>query len=204
MPTESANSEKLNRSEGAPEVWTNYEIEEFLEKLKDIKPSPVKPDEIAVLETSMGTIKFEFFPDKAPNHCASFKRLANSGFFDWTLFHRVALNFVIQGGDIYSKNDDPSDDGSGDPGFTLDEEFNDLSHKRGMVSTARQAHDINSASSQFFIMHAPQPRLNGEYTVFACVIEGMDVVDAIAETAVIRSRPVDPVYIKKARVIKSE
>ena len=215
MPTESANEnvqdnediqddENVQDNEEAPEIWSNYEIEEFLDKVNSIKPVPVKNGEIAVLETSMGIIKFKFFPDLAPNHCASFKKLANNGFYDWTLFHRVAINFVVQGGDIYSKNDDPRDDGSGDPGFTLDAEFNDLSHKRGMVSTARLAHDINSATSQFFIMHAPHPRLNGEYTVFAQVIDGMDVVDEIAETAVVASRPVDPVYIKKVRVAKNK
>ena len=203
MPTESA-SDQVRKNDDTPVVWTNSEIEDFLEKINSIKPVPVKKNEVAVLETSMGTIKIGFFPDKAPNHCASFKKLANNGFFDWTLFHRVAINFVIQGGDIYSKNDDPHDDGSGDPGFTLDAEFNDLSHKRGMVSTARLGHDINSATSQFFIMHAPHPRLNGEYTIFGRVIEGMDVVDEIAETAVIASRPVDPVYIKKARVVKNK
>ena len=73
-----------------------------------------------------------------------------------------------------------------------------------MVSTARLAHDIDSGSSQFFIMHAPNPRLNGEYSVFAEVIEGMDVVDDIANTPVRMSRPVDPVYIIKARVIKEK
>ena len=202
MPTETVNSDKTEKNGNQPEVWSNAEIEDFLEKLKDIKPTPVMPDEIAVIETSMGIIKFKFFPDVAPNHCASFKRLANSGFYDWNQFHRVAVNFVIQGGDIFSKNDDPRDDGSGDPGFTLKAEFSHLSHKRGMVSTARLAHDIDSGNSQFFIMHAPNPRLNGEYSVFAEVIEGMDVVDDIANTPVRMSRPVDPVYIMKARVIK--
>ena len=202
MPTETVNSDKTEKNGNQPEVWSNAEIEDFLEKLKDIKPTLVMPDEIAVIETSMGIIKFKFFPDVAPNHCASFKRLANNGFYDWNQFHRVAVNFVIQGGDIFSKNDDPRDDGSGDPGFTLKAEFSHLSHKRGMVSTARLAHDIDSGNSQFFIMHAPNPRLNGEYSVFAEVIEGMDVVDDIANTPVRMSRPVDPVYIMKARVIK--
>ena len=202
MPTETVNSDKTEKSGNQPEIWSNAEIEDFLEKLKNIKPTSVMADEIAVIETSMGIIKFKFFPDVAPNHCASFKKLANNGFYDWTLFHRVAVNFVIQGGDIYSKNDDPRDDGSGDPGFTLKAEFSHISHKRGIVSTARLAHDKDSGSSQFFIMHAPNPRLNGEYTVFAEVIEGMDVVDDIANTPVRMSRPVDPVYIIKARVIK--
>jgi len=204
MPEESISGDSTGMRRELPEVWSNAEIREFLEKLKAVEPVPVTPDEIAVLETSMGTIKFKFFPDVAPNHCASFKRLANFGFYDWTKFHRVSVNFMIQGGDIYSKNNDPSDDGSGDPGFALKAEFSDLSHKRGMVSTARIVIDVDSATSQFFIMHAPHPRLNGQYTIFGEVIDGMDVVDAIAETPALASKPIDPVYIKKARVIKDD
>ena len=203
MPTETVNNDKREDNGDRPEILSNAEIRDFLEKLKNIKPTPVMDDEIAVLETSMGTIKFKFFPDSAPNHCASFKRLANNRFYDWNTFHRVAINFVIQSGDIYSKNDDPRDDGSGDPGFSLKAEISDLSHKRGMVSAARIAHDIDSANSQFFIMHASKPMLNGEYTVFGQVIEGMDVVDDIAAAPVRLSRPIDPIYLKKVRVIKS-
>ncbi|MFC1564580.1 peptidylprolyl isomerase [candidate division KSB1 bacterium] len=203
MPTETVKSgDTENSNDDQPEIWSNMEIREFCEKINDIKAVPVESDEIAVLETSKGTIKFRFFPDAAPNHCASFKKLANNGFYDGTLFHRVAVNFVIQGGDIYSKNDDPSDDGSGDPGFNLDAEFSDISHKRGVVSTARQLNDVNTGNSQFFIMHANHPRLNGEYSVFGEVIEGMDVVDEIAESPVKMSRPLDPIYIEKARVVK--
>ena len=203
MPTETVNNDKIENNGDQPEILSNAEIRDFLEKLKNIKPTSVMDDEIAVLETSMGIIKFKFFPDAAPNHCASFKRLANNRFYDWTTFHRVAINFVIQSGDIYSKNDDPRDDGSGDPGFSLKAEISDLSHKRGMVSAARIAHDIDSANSQFFIMHASKPMLNGEYTVFGQVIEGMDVVDDIAAAPVRLSRPLEPIYLKKARVIKN-
>ena len=203
MPTETVNNDKIENNGDQPEILSNAEIRDFLEKLKNIKPTSVMDDEIAVLETSMGIIKFKFFPVAAPNHCASFKRLANNRFYDWTTFHRVAINFVIQSGDIYSKNDDPRDDGSGDPGFSLKAEISDLSHKRGMVSAARIAHDIDSANSQFFIMHASKPMLNGEYTVFGQVIEGMDVVDDIAAAPVRLSRPIDPIYLKKVRVIKS-
>ncbi|MFC1556243.1 peptidylprolyl isomerase [candidate division KSB1 bacterium] len=203
MPTETIGEEKEN-SEDIPEVWSNAKIRTFLEELKEVKTIPVTPGEIAVIETSKGTIKFEFFPDEAPNHCSCFKRLANAGFYDWTLFHRVAKNFVVQGGDIYSKNGDPRDAGSGDPGFRLDAEFSYRSHKRGAVSTARQAHDINSANSQFFICHAPQPRLNGGYSVFGQVIEGMEVVDEIAEVPVRNTFPDEPVYIKSARVLREK
>lgn len=204
MPEETIGGSSSEQDQEKPEVWTNSEIEEYLKKLKEVKLLRVKENEIAVLETSMGIIKFRFFPDVAPMHSASFKRLANFGFYDWTTFHRVVSGFIIQGGDILSKNDDPKDDGSGDPGFKLKAEFSDISHKRGIVSTARISNDLNGAGSQFFIMHANHPRLNGEYTVFGEVIEGMDVVDAIATTPVRLSRPVDPVYVKKARVIVLE
>jgi len=204
MPTETIGNDNSEKREDQPEILSNTEIREICEKINNIKAVPVKDDEIAVLETSMGTIKFKFFPDAAPNHCASFKKLANNGFYDWTLFHRVAINFVIQGGDIFSRNDDPSDDGSGDPGFNLDAEFSDISHKRGVVSTARQVNDVNTGNSQFFIMHANHPRLNQEYSVFGEVIEGIEVLDEIAEVPVRLSRPLDPVYLKKARVVSSK
>ncbi len=204
MPTETIGNENTEKRDDQPEILSNSEIREICERINNIKTEPVKDDEIAVLETSLGTIKFKFFPHAAPNHCASFKKLANNGFYDWTLFHRVAVNFVIQGGDIFSRNDDPSDDGSGDPGFNLDAEFSDISHKRGIVSTARQLNDVNTGNSQFFIMHANHPRLNGEYSVFGEVIEGLEIVDEIAGVPVKLSRPLDPVYIRKARVISSK
>ncbi|MCP4727218.1 MAG: peptidylprolyl isomerase [bacterium] len=205
MPTETIGNENTEKkNDDQPEILSNTEIREICDRINNIKALPVKDDEIAVLETSMGTIKFKFFPDAAPNHCASFKKLANNGFYDGTLFHRVAINFVIQGGDIFSRNDDPSDDGSGDPGFNLDAEFSDISHKRGVVSTARQVNDVNTGNSQFFIMHANHPRLNQEYSVFGEVIEGIEVLDEIAEVPVRLSRPLDPVYLKKARVVRSK
>ena len=81
MPTETVNNDKTEDKDERPEIWSNAEIEDFLKKLKNIEPAPVTFDEIAVLETSMGTIKFKFFPDEAPNHCASFKKLANNKFY---------------------------------------------------------------------------------------------------------------------------
>ncbi|MBC8492082.1 MAG: peptidylprolyl isomerase, partial [Candidatus Marinimicrobia bacterium] len=93
-------------------------------------------------------------------------------------FHRVIPDFMIQGGDPNSKDDDKNNDGSGGPGYTIDAEFNSLHHGRGIVSMAR-SRDINSAGSQFFIMVANKSYLDGQYTVFGEVINGMDVVDQI-------------------------
>ncbi len=141
---------------------------------------------LAVLKTSQGEITIKFFYDKAPNHVKNFIDLAAKGFYDGTLFHRVIPDFMIQGGDPYTK--DPSKaslygtgnntDAKGKP-VTVAAEFNDISHRRGIVSMAR-ASDPNSASSQFFIVLKDSPFLDHQYTVFGEVVKGMDVVDRIA------------------------
>lgn len=186
-----------------PIVLTNTEIAEVVANLRFIEAVPVEEGEIAVIETSLGTIKFKFFTEVAPNQCANFKKLANSGFYDWTTFHRVMPGFMIQGGDINSKNSDQRDDGRGDPGYNVNAEFSDIKHTRGIVSTARKAGDINSAGSQFFIMHAVSPNLDGQYTVFGEVIEGMEIVDMIAAAPKdMNDRPNENIYVKRVRVIK--
>ena len=127
-----------------------------------------------------GVVTVELYPDVAPNTVANFVTLATSGFYDGLIFHRVIPGFVIQGGD-------PLGIGVGGPGYTIRGEFaqngfeNDLSHERGVISMAR-ASDPDSAGSQFFIMHADATYLDGQYAAFGRVIEGMDVVDAIAST----------------------
>jgi peptidyl-prolyl cis-trans isomerase B (cyclophilin B) len=131
-------------------------------------------DEMAVITTPKGVIKFEFFPEDAPNHVASFIELAEKGFYDGTKFHRVEPGFVIQGGDPLSKTDDPMV-GTGSPGYALEAEFNERPHLDGTVSMAR-AQDPDSAGSQFFICMGAQPFLDGQYTVFGQVVEGLDVV----------------------------
>jgi peptidyl-prolyl cis-trans isomerase B (cyclophilin B) len=135
--------------------------------------------DVAVLEVKgFGTIRFQLLADKAPKTVENFEKLANSGFYDGTTFHRVIPGFMIQGGDPNTKNRDPRDDGLGGPGYTIAAEFNDTSHVRGVVSMARAA-SPNSAGSQFFIVVADSPHLDGQYTAFGRVIEGMDVVDKI-------------------------
>ena len=133
----------------------------------------------ATIETSLGTIELELFPDVAPGHVENFTKLAKAGFYDGTIFHRVIPGFMIQGGDPSTK--DPAAKGSygmGGPGYTIKAEFNSRPHVRGALSMARSA-DPNSAGSQFFICVADSTWLNGQYSVFGAVTSGMDVVDKI-------------------------
>lgn len=164
--TGSAPAESAAQADQTPE-----EAEEVQYHESDVE---VTGDEIAVIETDKGTIKFKFFPEDAPNTVASFIELADSGFYDGCKFHRVEPGFVIQGGDPLSKTDDPMV-GTGGPGWYLKAEFNDRPHVDGTVAMAR-ASDPDSAGSQFYITMGPQPFLDGQYTVFGQVIEGLDVV----------------------------
>ena len=132
---------------------------------KNYIPKEVSSNDIAILETSKGIIKIKFFDDIAPNHVLNFKKLCNSGFYDKTGFHRVIKDFMIQGGDILSRDSNRENDGTGSPGWTVKSEFSSLKHKRGIVSMAR-SNDPNSAGSQFFICVKDAPWLDGKYTVF--------------------------------------
>lgn len=142
--------------------------------VSDVK---VTGKEIAVVTTPKGVIKFEFFAEDAPNHVASFIELARAGFYDGTTFHRVESGFVIQGGDPNSKTGGGAA-GTGGPGYNLKAEFNSRPHLGGTVAMAR-SQSPDSAGSQFYICLGPQPFLDGQYTVFGQVLEGMDVVKAI-------------------------
>ena len=157
------------------------EIEAIKQKARNFDPEPVTNDDIVVMETNRGTMKLKLFPDVAPRHCRNFKKLANSGFYDGTAFHRIIPGLMIQGGDINSRDNDPKNDGQGGPGWKVDAEFNDISHKRGILSMAR-SRDNNSAGSQFFICVADAPHLDGTYTVFGEVIEKVHVADHIVKT----------------------
>ena len=133
------------------------------------------------METNRGTMKLKLFPDIAPKHCNNFKKLANSGFYDGTNFHRIIPGFMIQGGDINSRDNDPDNDGQGGPGWKIDAEFNEVLHKRGVLSMARSK-DPNSAGSQFFICVADAPHLDGDYTAFGEVIDKVHIIDHIVKT----------------------
>lgn len=137
---------------------------------------------IVTFEMENGKIfKAELYPDKAPNTVNNFLSLVRAGFYNGLIFHRVISGFMIQGGD-------PNGTGTGGPGYHIKGEFsgngfttNDLAHARGVLSMARAQHP-DSAGSQFFVMHADADYLDGQYAAFGKVIEGMDTVDAIAET----------------------
>jgi len=136
-------------------------------------------EKTAIISTRLGSITIRLLPEIAPKHVASFIDLAEKGFYNGTTFHRVIPGFMIQGGDPNSK--DPKNrmaHGTGGPGYTIDAEFSDKPHKRGILSMARSSNP-NSAGSQFFIVVADAPHLDGQYTVFGEVIDGMDVADKI-------------------------
>ncbi len=147
-------------------------------------------DKLVILNTASGKIVIEFFPEDAPNHVNNFIKLTGEGFYDRTIFHRIIkddCNFnpcMIQGGDPKTKPgeyEDPNEWGTGDPGYTIDAEFNNIKHNRGIVSMAR-AQDPNSAGSQFFIMHNASNFLDGQYTVFGRLVtqESFETLDKIA------------------------
>ena len=146
-----------------------------------------------------GKITLELYPEVAPVSVNNFISLAGKGFYDGLIFHRVISGFMIQGGD-------PQGTGIGGPGYSIKGEFsangvrNDLSHARGVLSMAR-AQNPNSAGSQFFIMHADGPFLDGQYAAFGKVTDGMDVVDRIAAVKTDRmDKPKNPQRMKKVTV----
>jgi peptidyl-prolyl cis-trans isomerase B (cyclophilin B) len=160
-----------------------------------------QPDkEVAVLDTTMGKIVLEFFPNAAPKHVNNFKQLAKSGFYNGTKFHRVIPGFMIQGGDPNSKDADRSNDGTGNSGTKVPAEFTSISHKRGILSMARSS-DPNSASCQFFIVVKDSTFLDQQYSVFGRVIQGMDVADKIVNVKRDdRDNPLNPVTITKVTI----
>ena len=148
---------------------------------------PPDPGPKAIIKTKFGDIEIKFFPDLAPNHVENFIKLAKSGFYNGTIFHRVIPGFMIQGGDPNTKNvrrkdiygqGGPKDD-QGNPIY-IKAEFNDQSHKRGIVSMAR-AGDPDSAGSQFFIVVEDSLFLDRKYTAFGEVTRGIGVADKIVQ-----------------------
>ena len=160
-----------------------------------------KAHPLAVINVKdFGTIYVELYEDVAPNTVNNFISLANSGFYNGVIFHRVIKNFMIQGGD-------PEGTGYGGPGYNIAGEFNangfknELKHTRGVISMARGAYDFNSQGSQFFIMHVDYPSLDGQYSSFGKVISGLDVVDAIAEVKTNSSdKPLTDVVMESVKV----
>jgi peptidyl-prolyl cis-trans isomerase B (cyclophilin B) len=132
----------------------------------------------AIIETKFGDMKIKFFPDKAPNHVKNFIKLAKEGFYDGTIFHRVIPGFVIQGGDPNTKSENTARYGMGGPGYTVDAEFSDTPHRKGILSMAR-SRDPDSAGSQFFVVIGDVPSLDGKYSVFGEVVSGIEVAETI-------------------------
>lgn len=165
-------------------------------------------DKLVVLETNLGDLVIEFFPDDAPNHVANFINLTESGFYDGVLFHRIIPGFMIQGGDPNTINGDPNTWGTGGPSTNVNAEFNTIKHNRGIVSMAR-SQDPNSGGSQFFIVHGDSNFLDEQYTVFGRIVteESFVTLDKIASVDTknkgVKDNPVDPeqVRITKATVV---
>ena len=156
---------------------------------------------MVIIEMENGAkIKIELDRTAAPNTVNNFLSLANKGFYNGLIFHRVIPGFMIQGGC-------PDGTGMGGPGYSIKGEFaangvkNPIKHKRGVISMAR-AMNPNSAGSQFFIMHQDAPHLDGQYAAFGHLVEGMETVDAIAATPTnFSDRPLDPQRIKSITIV---
>ena len=173
-------------------------------------PSVNSSNEVAIIKTNEGEMVIEFWSDAAPKTVENFKKLARSGFYDGTTFHRIVKGFMIQGGDPNSK--DPAKEnsyGQGGPGYKVKAEFNNHSHERGVISMARGP-DPDSAGSQFFICLAPAPRLDGQYTTFGKLIKGDDVLEKIGDTPVTRnsmgenSKPTKRVMIESVKIVPAD
>ena len=169
---------------------STVEIDLIKDKALKYIPEPITNFDIVLIETSFGLLKAKLFNDVAPKHCLNFKKLANSGFYDGTTFHRVIPNFMIQGGDILSRDGNRSNDGTGNPGWTVDAEFNDIKHTRGVLSMARSSNP-NSAGSQFFICVSDQSHLDGKYTAFGKVTEKIGIIDHIVNTPTDKKYTID-------------
>ncbi|MDQ1328012.1 MAG: peptidyl-prolyl cis-trans isomerase [Candidatus Poribacteria bacterium] len=162
-------------------------------KVQTPVPPKIDPETLAaVIEMKKGgKIVIEFYPKDAPNTVDNFIKLAKKGFYNNLTFHRVIPGFMAQGGD-------PQGDGMGGPGYTIKDEFNTRKHIAGTVAMARPPEPPDSAGSQFYICFEPQPHLDGQYTVFGQVIDGMDVVNKIQKGDVMKSITiVDKASLKK-------
>src|SRR5438477_11488826 len=164
-------------------------------------------NEMAIIQTSEGDMVVQFWTDAAPKTVENFKKLARSGFYNGTTFHRVMKGFMIQGGDPYTK--DPAKEkqyGDGGPGYTVKAEFNQHQHQRGVISMAREK-DPDSAGSQFFICLASVPRLDGKYTTFGKLIKGDEILTKIGNTPVKRnpagemSQPLNRIVIRSIKIV---
>src|SRR3954469_4914269 len=180
------------------------------EDKKEEKTPMNSSNEVAVIKTSEGEMGAQFWSDAAPNTVENFKKLASSGFYDGTIFHRIVKGFMIQGGDPNSKDQaKESSYGSGGLGYKIKAEFNDHPHDRGVLSMAREENP-DSAGSQFFICLGPVHRLDHQYTTFGKLIKGQDVLEKIGNTPVEensqgeRSKPTKRVVIESIKIVPAD
>ena len=181
----------------------NNSINDKPESGEDVADSLTGNDHNPIVTIEMedgGKVEVELYPDIAPNTVKNFISLAKSGFYDGVIFHRVIPDFMVQGGD-------PDGTGMGGPGYSIKGEFtnngftNNLAHQRGVISMARQANNMDSAGSQFFIMVADVDSLDGDYAAFGKVVLGMETVDSIVAVETDASdRPLQNQTIKKMTV----
>jgi len=173
---------------------SNPEKPEEAPPAEPLPDAPKDGDEVAILDTEKGEIVVMFYPEIAPKHVENFKSLVKEGFYDGTRFHRCIPGFMVQGGDPKSKDVKLYDEwGTG--GKMVDgaernvnlEVNSRLKHTRGVLSMARGGHSVDSASSQFFLMHKDYPSLDGQYSAFGKIVKGIEVVDEIVKTG-----PADP------------
>lgn len=164
-------------------------------------------DTVAVVETKFGKMVIEFYDKDAPKTVANFKKLAQQNFYDGTAFHRIIDGFMIQGGDPLSKDPQNPGVGTGGPGYKIAAEFNTNKHVLGVVSMARSS-DPDSAGSQFFICLGDASFLNGQYTAFGKLIDGVDVLKKIGGASTKmnssgseKSAPVEPVVVTHVKII---
>lgn len=187
---------------GSPQVRSE-------EKKETAPMNSSNSDEVAVIKTSEGEMVAKLWPDVAPKTVENFKKLASSGFYDGTAFHRIVKGFMIQGGDPLTK--DPTKEsryGSGDPGYSIKAEFNDKPHERGVLSMARSS-DPDSAGSQFFICLARVKHLDHQYTAFGKLIKGEDVLEKIGNTPVTmsggeNSKPTKRVTVESIKMVPAD
>ncbi|MBU6400472.1 MAG: peptidylprolyl isomerase [Verrucomicrobia bacterium] len=179
-------------------------------KKQETKNVSTNTNEVAVIKTSDGSMVVEFWPDVAPKTVENFKKLARSGFYDGTCFHRIIKGFMVQGGDPLTK--DPGAEGrygTGGPGYSIKAEFNDHSHQRGVLSMARSANP-DSAGSQFFICLGDASFLDHKYTAFGKLIKGDDVLGKIGDTPVgpgnggEPSKPLKRVAVESIRIVPAD
>lgn len=183
------NNNELDNSE----ITDSQENEERMDNMEGKNPI------VTITMASGKEIKIELYPEHAPNTVNNFIYLINQDFYDGLIFHRVIKGFMLQGGD-------PEGTGTGGPGYSIKGEFsqngfdNELKHDRGVISMARSM-SPDSAGSQFFIMHQDSPHLDGQYAVFGKVIEGLDVVDELANVSTaVQDRPVEEQVMKEVKV----